>query len=330
LERIEGIGGKDGMMRQSELFSSQFELVIFVKMIMLRVLCSCCFSLLLSLSFGQDARSFYVEATKALENKNYEQYYASIEKAYSLHPFNQNILWHMGIASALNHKPDEAIAFLNRAINIDAEFDLNDPNLNTLKDLPKFRQLVKTKEALAATVIRSDTAFILEDRQLHLECVAFDPVGGSLFGGSVHKRKIVKVDDKGVTTDYTLPAQYNLGAVFGLRVDARKRILWACSSPIPEMQDYDSTVASGLFQFDLNTGRLVNTFTPADTLRQHLFGDLVLDSKGIPYVSDTQNNIVYKYDTTRNQLTPYFSSAEFWGIQGLVFSADDKFLYIAD
>ena len=58
---------------------------------MSRMLSSCLFCLLFSSCFGQDARSFYAEATKALEGKNYKEYYASIQKAYALHPYNQNI-----------------------------------------------------------------------------------------------------------------------------------------------------------------------------------------------------------------------------------------------
>ena len=297
---------------------------------MSRMLSSCLFCLLFSSCFGQDARSFYAEATKALEGKNYKEYYASIQKAYALHPYNQNILWHMGMACALNHKAEEAVDFLKQAININTAFDLDDANLKSLKSLPAFQQLVKSKAILERPVIHSDTAFVLADRQLHLECVAFDPVGGSLFGGSIHKRKIIRIDSKGVVADYAQSGQYGLGAVFGVRVDVQKRILWACSSPISEMQDYDSSLASGLFQFDIGSGRMLNVYNPVDTLREHLFGDLVLDAKGIPYVSDTRNNIIYRYDATQNQLLPYFSSREFWGIQGITFSDNDQFLYIAD
>jgi len=288
------------------------------------------FFLLGYVSLAQGYQHFYNEAKKALEEKHYSEFYTLIEKANALHPYHQTILWYAGMAAALNDKPDESIAFLTKALNINTGYNLDDPNLNSIRALPAFQQLIRLKEKLSQIVIHSDTGYVIQDRQLHLESVAFDPVDKTLYGGSIHKRKIIKINDKGVVSDFTPPEKYGMGSIFGLRVDAKKRILWACSSPIPEMQHYDSTLASGLFQFDIKTGMMVKMCRPLDTLSNHIFGDLVLDSKGVPYVSDSKNNVIYKYDPTRSELHPYYSSKEFWSIQGLCFSDDDNRLYIAD
>jgi len=72
-------------------------------MFRLQILGSFLFTLF-STALAQDARSLYIEATTALKNQSYGQYYVSIQKAYVLNPTNQNILWHMGMASALNNK----------------------------------------------------------------------------------------------------------------------------------------------------------------------------------------------------------------------------------
>ena len=92
-----------------------------------------------------------------------------------------------------------------------------------------------------------------------------------MYGGSIYKRKIIKIDSHGAVSDFIHPGQYGMASVFGLRVDDRKRVLWACSSAIPEMQNYDSTLASALFQFDLKTSKLVNSYHPVDTLQNHIF-----------------------------------------------------------
>ena len=279
---------------------------------------------------AQDYQHFFNEAQKAMDEKRYQEFFSLIKKAHELHPYHQTILWYAGMAAALNDKPDEAISYLTRAININAGYNLDDPNLNAIRNHPGFQQLIQTKNELNQTVIHSDTAYVIQDRQLHLESVAFDPVEKTIYGGSIHKRKIIKIKSGGVASDLTQPEQYGIGSIFGLRVDAKKRILWACSSAIPEMQHYDSAIASALFQFDIKTDRLVGSYRPLDTLRNHVFGDLVLNSKGAPYVSDSRNNVIYKYDADRRELLPYFSSKEFWSIQGLCFSDDDNVLYIAD
>jgi tetratricopeptide (TPR) repeat protein len=288
------------------------------------------FFLLSYFAFAQDYQHFFSEAKKALSDKQYQEFYTLINKAHELHPYHQTILWYAGMAAALTGRPDEAISYLTKAININAGYNLGDSNLNALKKDPGFQQLIQTRNKLNQPLIHSDTAYVIQDRQLHLESVAFDPVEKTLYGGSIHKRKIIKVNSGGVVSDLTRPEQYGLGSVFGLRVDAKKRILWACSAAIPEMQHYDSTIAPALFQFDIKTGRLVGSFSPVDTVHKQMFGDLVLNSKGTPYVSDSRNNIIYTYDADRGELLPFFSSKEFWSIQGLCFSDDDNVLYIAD
>ena len=279
---------------------------------------------------AQDYQHFFNEAKKALGEKRYQEFYTLIKKAHELHPYHQTILWYTGVAAALNDKQDEAISYLTKAININAGYNLDDPNLNAIRQHPGFQQLIQTKNKLNQTLIHSDTAYVIQDRQLHLESVAFDPVEKTIYGGSIHKRKIIRINSKGVVADFTQPEQHGTGSIFGLKVDAKKRFLWACSAAIPEMQHYDSTMAPALFQFDIKTGRLVGSFRPVDTLRHQMFGDLVLDSKGTPYVSDSRNNIIYRYDFERRELRPYFFSKEFWSIQGLCFSEDDNMLYIAD
>src|SRR5688572_22903935 len=67
---------------------------------------------------AQDYQYFYNEAKKALSEKRYQEFYTMIKKAHDLHPYHQTILWNVGVAAALNDKPDEAVAFLTKAINI--------------------------------------------------------------------------------------------------------------------------------------------------------------------------------------------------------------------
>ena len=124
---------------------------------------------------AQDYQHFFNEAKKALAEKRYQEFYTLIKKAHELHPYHQTILWYTGVAAALNDKPDEAISYLTRAININAGYNLDDPNLNAIRKHPGFQQLIQTKNKLNQAVIHSDTAYVVQDRQLHLESVAFDP-----------------------------------------------------------------------------------------------------------------------------------------------------------
>ena len=82
---------------------------------------------------AQDYQHFFNEAKKALDEKRYQEFYTLIKKAHELHPYHQTILWYAGMAAALNDKPDEAILYLTKAININAGYNLDDPNLNAIR-----------------------------------------------------------------------------------------------------------------------------------------------------------------------------------------------------
>jgi hypothetical protein len=96
------------------------------------------------------------------------------------------------------------------------------------------------------------------------------------------------------------------------------------------MQQYDSTIQSTLYAFDIRSGAALVAAHPQDTVSGHIFGDIALRSSGDVFVSDSRNNIIYQYVAAGRKLVPYFSSPDFWNIQGLAFSNDDRYLYIAD
>jgi tetratricopeptide (TPR) repeat protein len=208
------------------------------------------------------ARRLYLQALDNFQHKDYPSFYLNIKKAHELHPYHQGILYQLGIASTLAGKRKEAISYLRHAIQINADFELqNNSALEKLKSRDDFKELLRLQSELKLPVVHSDTAFILHDRQLHPEGIAYDPRTRNFFATSVHKRKIVSIDSSGNVTDFTLAAANGIGAVLGLRVDDKSRLLWACSSAIPEMQDYDSTLPSAVFKFDIDSKTLLKNLS---------------------------------------------------------------------
>ena len=95
------------------------------------------------------------------------------------------------------------------------------------------------------------------------------------------------------------------------------------------MQEYDSTTKSAVSQYELKTGKLLKQYHPTEK-SGHVFGDLVLNSKGEVFVSDSKNNVIFKLNEKAGTLNVFFSSEEFWNLQGLAFSSDDRYLFISD
>lgn len=283
-------------------------------------------------SFGQvPTYQFYLEkARDYYAKKDYYNFYESLKSANQLHPYHQGILYQLGVAEALTNRPEESISHLTMAVYINADFDLTIPELESLEDRIDYDRLLELQVKLQTPIVRSDTAFIIKDRELHLESITYNSKTKDFYLGSIRKRKIIKINKNGEVSDFTKSGELGMAAVFGLKVDAKRKLLWACSSPMPEMENYDSLAKSAILKFDLSSGKLVEKYLPSADQKEFVFGDLALTSQGDVFVSDSRNNIIFKVNPKLKTLEPFFQSSEFWNVQGLVFSPDDHLLFIAD
>ena len=274
-------------------------------------------------------QSYYKLAREAYQAGNHAAFYENMLKAHELHPYHQGLLYQTGIAAALNQNPEQAIDFLLRAIQIKADFDLSHPDLASLQGDPSFEKLKLEQTKLLEPVIHSDTAFLVNDRSLHVESIAAGESNQVFYLASIHKQKIVRIDGRGNMSDFTTSGQDGLTSVFGIKIDPSRKTLWACSSPTREMEHPDSSAFSAVFQYDLRSRKLMRKFE-SDEYRNSQFGDLTLSPSGDVFISDGENNVIFKVNESTGRLEPFFTSTEFWNIQGISFDNSGKYLYIAD
>ncbi|MEJ0054665.1 MAG: hypothetical protein WDN75_02890 [Bacteroidota bacterium] len=241
----------------------------------------------------------------------------------------QGALYYAGVAAALSSKPEEAVSFLKQSILIDARYDLKNPDLVSLKERNDFINLVKLQQGLSTPVINSDTAFTVKDRQLHAEGIAYNPGAKTFYLGSIHHRKIVKVDTDGRTTDFIKNPPPETASIFGIKIDGKKKFLWACSSALPETKDYNESIPSNVYKYDLN-GNVISSFAPPSDVKGAIFGDILLSRKDEVYVSDSKNNLILKVNESTRKLERFFESADFLNIQGITFSDDNSIMFVAD
>jgi len=162
---------------------------------------------------------------------------------------------------------------------------------------------------------------------LHIESIAAGEKKDVFYLSSVHKRKVIRINNNNRVEDFTMEGQDGATSILGLKIDSHKKYLWICSSPMPEMINFDSTSRSTVLKYDLKTKRLLKKFVME---KESVFGDLILNKKGEALISDSRNNIIYKANESNGNLEVYFSSPEFWNIQGITFSEDEKLLFISD
>jgi tetratricopeptide (TPR) repeat protein len=282
-------------------------------------------------TIAQTWQSAYQQAEEAYKLKDFLTFHSKMKEANRLHPFHQGVWYRLGIAAALNHKPEEAFAALRKAILINADYKLEGvDDLQSLKGDPRWASLIELQKKWKQSVTHSNEAFRLTDRQLHAEGIDFDPSDKSFYLGSIHKRKIVKVKSNGEVDDFCISGWEGMCSVFGLEIDQKNRVLWVCSSPIQEMENYDSLSRSVVFKIDLISKRLIQKYELPERYSTAIFGDLILDSLGNPFISDSKNNIIWTIDVHSSKLNAFYTSADFWNIQGLAFSQSQSELFIAD
>jgi len=282
-------------------------------------------------SAAQNLQQYYSEAMAAYKAKNYQQFYDKIKEANKIHPYHQGVLYQLGIAAALTGKKPDAIQNLKKAILINTDFKLEGiAYFNSIKDAPEFKKLLALQKEWQTAVVNSETAFTLSDRSLHTEGIEYDPAHRTFYLGSIHKRKIIKVTADGKASDFCPSAFEGMTSIFGIKVDSKRNFLWACASPMEEMENYDSMARSSVFQFELSSGKLLHKYQMLLNKNNCVFGDLILSKAGKVFISDSKNNDIYTINEKTNQIEPYYSSPEFWNIQGMAFSVDEKYLFIAD
>lgn len=163
------------------------------------------------------------------------------------------------------------------------------------------------------------------------ESVAYDPKTETFYVSSIHKRKIVSRNKKGEVRDFATRKD-GLWAAMGMKVDAKRRILWVGSAAVPEMQEYqkEDEGRSGVFSFDLKTGKPIKQYLLVNDIQSHVLGDLTLSANGEVYISDSQTPALYRISPAKNELELFLTSDLLRSPQGLALSDDEKFLFVAD
>jgi hypothetical protein len=170
-------------------------------------------------------------------------------------------------------------------------------------------------------VSHSSPAFALAERDLIPEDIAYDPKTRRFFVSSVRKSKIIAADgSEFAKTDWP---------VLALRVDARRRILWAATGWLPHCehcQEADKD-KSALLAFDLDSGALKERI---ESPVKGLLGDMTISGAGEIYVSEGIHGAVLRLRLGAQKLERLDVPGEFPSPQTPALSTDEKTLYVPD
>jgi sugar lactone lactonase YvrE len=279
------------------------------------------------------SRAEYAEAVRAHQAHDHEAFLQHARRAEELRPEHGGVVYALATAYALTGDDQKAVGTLRRFATLGYFADVAaDSDLVRLRGSAGYAEVLRALEANRLPVIKSTVAFTLPERDLLTEGIAYDPAGKAFFLGSVHHRKIVRVDPAGQSADFVRSGRDSLWAPLGMQVDPVRRTLWVAAGTVPQMLGFDSSDAgrSGLFRYDLSTGALTGRIIIPPDSTAHLLGDLTLAHNGDIYASDSRAPVVWRLRAGADSLERFVESALILSAQGLALSEDGRALFLAD
>ncbi len=178
---------------------------------------------------------------------------------------------------------------------------------------------------------RSSVAFRIPEPDLIPEGMTHDPVTGRFFVGSFAKRKIVQVDREGKATDFIREGQDGFLCSVGMRVDPKRRRLWAntCAAPHMKTRGPEVKEETGIYEYDVDSGRLLAKAMVPKTSEGHIFNDMTLDANGDLYVSGFGGDVIYRVDGKKCEATEFVRTPAGFEPNGIALSGDGRLLYVA-
>ena len=166
------------------------------------------------------------------------------------------------------------------------------------------------------------TVFTKSEKDIIPEGITIDPATGKIYVSSIAHKKIVAVGKNGTTEDFIKPNQDGFLEGLGMKIDLKKRWLWAVSN-----EKQDRWFISKVHAFDLTTHSVKQQYVLKDTAR-HLWNDLIVHPNGRIYITDTYGSSIYEVDPVKQKLNVFLQDSLIEWPNGICFHPSNK-IYIA-
>jgi sugar lactone lactonase YvrE len=190
----------------------------------------------------------------------------------------------------------------------------------------EFRAIAAKLNAREPRVRRAQSVFTIAGRRdLIPEGIAFDPVDEVFYVTGIHRRNVLRIDRGGRATDFVKEGQDGMLGGSGVKVDAKRRLLWVISTTTPEMRGWKAgDDRSMLAAYDLRDGRLVRKIDAAPAM----LNDLALMEDGSLFATDMGRSNVLRLAPEATAFEVLAKGLSY--PNGIALSEDQRFLYVAD
>lgn len=174
--------------------------------------------------------------------------------------------------------------------------------------------------------------YILAERNLIPEGVAFDNRTGTIYVGSTFKRKIVQITQDGKITDF-IPEKYNdITSIVGMEVDEKRGILWANiahANEVMPLKDPHPTAdwITGICSFNIESRKLIRRYDLQ--AEQAFLNDLTVLPTGDVVITESVNNKIYRINSKTESLELFLEPQGFTFLNGITYSDKFNALYVS-
>ncbi|MGA2131352.1 MAG: hypothetical protein ABSH50_03480 [Bryobacteraceae bacterium] len=261
-------------------------------------------------------------AHQAAQSKDYPALRDALTGLQALLPGNARILYKLADAEARLGHNTQALAELADLAAAGLIYDFAaDEDFASLRATPQFAAILRQTDRNRQPVGHAVAVQLLPEPDLLPEDLAYDPKTHRFLIGSVTQSKIV-------TGEGRLFAQTGW-PVMALRIDSRRRILWAATGWVGHcahcnLADKDK---SALLAFHLDSGALIRRI---ESPVKGLFGDMAISRAGDLYVSEGTYGAVLRLTAGASTFDRLDPPGEFPSPQTPALSADEHTLYVPD
>lgn len=278
--------------------------------------------------------AYYEDSLAALASDDTEAAVAAIERATRLAPPNHPLVLYVRMRALVKAgRLDEAFDALSLLAGKGIAADvLVSPAFEPMRDDPRWADWQERLQALVAPAEHSAVAFRLNEPDFFPEAMTYDRGSRRFLIGSLHKRKVVVVDEvTGRAADYATSREAGFLGVFGLVADNVRGALYVLSAGDTAMQGYakDDDGQSFLHRLQLSSGRQVARVAPNSTAGGHQLTAIVQAPDGTLYMTDSRAGLLYRWQRTSRAIEPFVEIGTHLRPTGLAWSPDGRALYVA-
>jgi sugar lactone lactonase YvrE len=278
------------------------------------------------------ARSAWGRAVAAYRANDIAIARREVDRAARAWPTQHAYQWARAIAAARQgdtagvREGLEAYASLGLGRNL-----RSDSTIAPFATRPDFAALLAAHGSNRAAIIRSTPEATLQDSTFYPEGVDYDPRTGNFYLASIRHRTIAEITPKGKVRLLWKAGRAGMGALFGVRVDTARGVLWATTSGVPQSAGFtpaDSGIAA-LLRIRIEDGTIEQRWDLPVLPGGHVLGDLALGPNGTVYFTDSNQPHFYVLAPGSENLER-ITSPLFRSLQGIAPSPDGRAVYLAD